>query len=133
MSEAGDEWPPDLRALEEQLAGRRVEAGGAAFKLRVLGAMNAARRAPGRQPYTWWQAAAAAAVVLWMNVSFIAATETELRVGDPVTATERRESVRQMRELLPELTEREAERQLLLLQARAHTLLAPLPRSGRAL
>src|SRR5262245_52835118 len=120
------ELPPDLAALERQLAERpRIEPS-PDFGARLLAASRVAlgHRPPAVGAAGWrrW-AAVAAAVLFGINLSMSVATDTDWHLlpgpePEQVTAT-----VNQLRELAPELPESELRRQALL--ARAGAALSP--------
>ncbi len=117
--------PDDLAGLERRLARRVRPEAGAALRERVLGSVRDELRRPVRRGGAWRYAAALAAVVLLgANLSLSAALRADWRRcgngDDQLTATAAR-----LRQLDPELSEREARREALLLQARAR--LAPVP------
>jgi len=122
----------DFDALEEQLRARagRVnpaeQAAAEALRPRVLAAMRAARRKPAT-PLWVFASGAAAAVVLLANLALSTAQARSLTVAD---GTRTRELAGELRGLMPELDEREALRQALLLEARASTAYAVDQRRG---
>ncbi|HYG74046.1 MAG TPA: hypothetical protein VEK08_03490 [Planctomycetota bacterium] len=131
-----DELPPELSELEQQLRARRVPAGGEVYKQRVLQAVMNERRATERPSArlkraasAWTFAAAiAAAVLLWLNLSLIAVSDTQLRAGAGGSSDERREAVQQLLEAVPELSIEDAQRQVLLFEAGARGIRAPVPK-----
>lgn len=116
----------DLDALENQLRARAEHVDAAnrsaaeALRPRVLAAMRsaAAQRQRAATPLWVFASGAAAAVVLLANMAFSAAQARPLVVAQ---VNETRAVAAELRRLLPELDEREAFRQALLLQARDET------------
>ena len=119
--------PGDLQRLERRLARRPREGPPAALHGRVMAGVEAALR---RQPSGGWQmlAAAAAAVVLWLNLSLSATNATD----GPLRARGTREPVeriaRQIEQLLPDLPREEARRYAVLYQSGSE--LIPCPELG---
>ncbi len=129
------ELPDDLADLERRLAARPRAQPDAALRQRVLASMrDAAQGERRRWPNGAWRFAAglAAAVVLGAYLSMSAAHSRDEPHGDEdcgelVAATKR------LQQLDPDLTEHEARRQALLLQARGHVAAVPVaaPSVGR--
>lgn len=123
------ELPEDLRELERRLGERPVPGPSPELRARVLLAVRLALRAPVRVSRWSFAAAAAAAALAALNLSMSAANDTHLpRSGNACTGDLRSEATR-MRELIPELDEREALRQAMLGCARAGVVAAPLVKS----
>jgi hypothetical protein len=120
MSEA--ELPPDLVALERRLLERPHVEPPAGLGPRVLAARRASlRRRPAGAWRTW--AAAAAAVLVGINLSMSVAADTDWRLT-PGAAPERVAAAQDwFRAQAPDLPEAEVRRQALL--ARAGAALAP--------
>ena len=101
--------PEDLERLEHQLAQRTREEPSAALRGRVLAGVQAALR---RQRSGGWRmlAAAAAGVLIWLNLALSATNAT----GGTLRSHGTRESVdrtaRQIERLLPDLPREEARR-----------------------
>jgi hypothetical protein len=114
------ELPNDFADLEGQLRNRwqLVPRGG--FRQKVLGAMALARdrdKAPENNGLWRFAAAMAAAVLLGINLSMSVAADTDWRLGECLDSSEIEAQAAQIRQLLPEIPEREAYRQALLLWA----------------
>jgi hypothetical protein len=123
------ELPPDLAELERLLSRRRRPAPPADLRQRVLAAV---RRASAGEVAGFWRFAAgvAAAALLAINLSMSAAGNTDWHLaGEP--APDCAASADRIHEVLPELSEREARRQAVLLRARCYlTPGAPASPSG---
>lgn len=121
--------PDDLATLERDLASRPRPSPSDDLRRRVLAAVRSelARpaAAPRRRLGTWEFAAAVAAAVLFaMNLSMVAASDTRLDLGGPPpNGTEA--AVVALCRLLPEMPEREARRQVVLLKAASCVVPAP--------
>ena len=120
------ELPPDLAALEHQLAERpRIEPS-PEFGARVLAASRAAlgQRPPAGLAAGWrrW-AVVAAALLLGINLSMSVATDTDWHLLPEPEPERVAATVNQLREVAPELPESELRRQALL--ARAGAALSP--------
>lgn len=132
MSDDAD-LPPELRELEAALKARKTPAASAGLRSRVL---EAARNEAAQSPKTSWRgfwkfaAGVAAALVLGCNLSMSAANDTNLRLGMRSDASDSQAALARLREILPEMSEDEARRQLLLLQARAQLVGTPQVRGG---
>jgi hypothetical protein len=122
------ELPPDLAHLERRLAERPRQEPPADLRQRVLAALG---RGCGREATGFWRfvAAVAAAVVLAINLSMSAANDTDWRLGGDL-APKQTASADRIREVLPELSEREARRQAVLLRARSFLTLVPCQRTS---
>ena len=114
--------PSDLENLEKLLADRERPEPSADLKQRVIRRVEAelscAKLAP-NHTNGWWAfvAVTAASLVLLLNFSMSAvrATDHDLRLG--VNVQEYDDSVRQIREMLPELSDREVMRHAVAIQA----------------
>jgi hypothetical protein len=124
--------PPELSELEHLLAARGGPAPDANVKLRVLRAVKSELRSSDSwrlwRQHSWRFAAGVAAVVLfWLNLSMFAANHTEWNFNrNDGSHGETLAMAREIRELLPELTEGEALRQAALLQTNARALPIPI-------
>jgi len=109
--------PPELKPLERDLTERLQAAPSPGLAQRVVVAVRAELRRDRMRRRWAFAAGAAAAVLVWANLSLSAAqaTDYDLRLGSerqPVL-----EVAEQIRQLLPEISQREALRQAVLLQA----------------
>jgi hypothetical protein len=111
--------PDDLAGLERDLLAHAGDPPDASLRPRVLAAMREALRRERRSP--WRLAAAAAAVLLWINFSMSAASNTTWRLDAGLDRDRIEAAARDIRALAPELSEREAYRQAL------RTSLQPAP------
>jgi hypothetical protein len=108
--------PEDLAALERELAARPRPRPTGALRERVMGEVRGALARDAvrtSRRLTGWEfaAALAAAVMLWMNLSMIAASDTRLDLrASRANGTE--VSVAALRELVPGLSEQEARREV---------------------
>ena len=124
-----DPLPPDLLALERELAARPQPGPSAELRARVLMAarreLTMPRPNPARRDFGRFAAATAAAALLAINLSASLANNTDWHLrapaDGPAAAADR------IRELAPDLPEREARRQALLLRAAAGLAAAPVP------
>jgi hypothetical protein len=117
--------PPDLAELERRLADRRPPVPPADLRRRVLAAVRRAS-GEGEGGFLRFVASVAAAALLAVNLSMSVANNTDWHLrGAPGPDEAGADSVR---ELVPELSEREARRQAVLLRARSQlTPGAPSP------
>jgi len=124
---ADNDLPPGLRDLEARLASRPGPDAGEA-KARVLGAVRQELMATAhRKPLSLWRfaAAAAAVVLVWVNLSISAVNCTDVRLRPNGNHWDEQAAVAEIRELLPDCPVEEARRQALLLRARAQLVSAP--------
>src|SRR5688572_14666561 len=120
----GPDLPPDLAALERELAARDRPGPSAPLRGRVLAAVARELRRGGRRP-AWRPAWAAAAALLWANFSMSVANNTDWRLAGGPDGARLEATAGRIRALAPELPEREIYRQALAAQARSR--LAPAP------
>ncbi len=123
--------PPDLERLEQLLAERGRPEPSADLKERVIRSVEAELPRPGLPPQHangWWTfvAATAACVALLLNFSMSAARASSYDLRLAADPQDFDASVRQIRELLPGVSRREAMRCAVTLQAGSN--LARLPR-----
>jgi hypothetical protein len=122
-----DRLPPDLLALERELAARPRSDPPADLRPRVLAAVG--RELPGPRPVPApyrlgrFAAATAAAALLAINLSASVANDTDWRLAAPTADV--RDIAARVRALNPELSDREALREAILLHTSAG--LAPAP------
>jgi len=143
---AAEELPPELRELEDALAARVAPDAEGASRARVLGAVRqelAAKGKWGQTPFCpykmvsvpifpWrFAAAAAAAVLAWLNLSMSAVNDTGFRLRAGSNGWDERAAVAEVRGLIPDCSEAEARRHVLLLRARAQLVAAPALRHAR--
>jgi hypothetical protein len=121
--------PPDLLALERELANRPQPEPPAELRARVLDAVSRERPTPhselARNGFARFAAATAAAALLAINLSASVANDTDwrLRPARPASA----DDADCIRELVPDLPEREVRRQALLLRSAAGLTATPRP------
>ncbi|MFO0841921.1 MAG: hypothetical protein U0797_05900 [Gemmataceae bacterium] len=116
-----DPLPPDLAALERDLEGRLDAEPPAALRRRVLAALGR-ELADRPRRLSWRPALAAAAVLLWINLS-MSVTNNASWPGDEGFEGDRVETARRIRDLVPGLPQSEVNRQALL--ARSSPRLVP--------
>ena len=109
--------PPELQQLERELAGRPHPEPSADMRQRVIGRLRGELRGNGLRNGWTFAAGVAATVLVWANLSLSATLATDYGLPTdsprpPVGAV-----AEQIQQLLPELSQREALRQALLLQA----------------
>lgn len=124
------ELPPDLERLERLLAGRERPEPSADLKERVIRSAEAkllGAELPPQRANGWWAfaAATAASVVLLFNLSLSAARATSYDLDLAAAPQSIDASLRQIRELLPELSCREAMRYAVTIQADANLARCP--------
>jgi hypothetical protein len=124
-----DSLPPDLLALERELTNRPEPGPPGELRARVLDAVSRERPTPRpesvRGGFARFAAATAAAALLAINLSASVANDTDwhLRPAGPASA----DDIDRIRELVPDLPEREVRRQALLLRSAAGLTAAPRP------
>ena len=129
--------PPDLAKIAARLSARPGPEPRGDHRDRVMAAVRrelAAGRTPWwQQKETWHFAAVAAAAVLlvWMNVAMRAANPPGWRLRGPGNGVAVAQTAARIHELVPSLPEREARRQAVVLHAGARLAPAPQP-AGRA-
>ena len=109
--------PPDLQELERDLAGRPRPVPPAALRQRVIGGVRAELRRNGSRNGWTFAAGLAAAVVVWVNLSLSATLATGFGSKRGGTGPPVEKVAEQIQQLLPELSDEEARRQAVLLQA----------------
>jgi hypothetical protein len=122
--------PPELRALDAQLAGRPKPDLPAALRARVLEAVRAElAREPRVERISFWRFAAgmAAAALLWINLSMSAANDTVWHWNGAKTRIVDAAALQQIQEVMPECSETEARARLLLLCAGELLVATPRP------
>jgi hypothetical protein len=123
------ELPPDLEELERRLTARRPTGPPAELRRRVL---TAVRRASGEGEGGFWRyvAGVAAAALLAVNLSMSVANNTDWHLRGTPGPSEA--GADRAREVVPELSEREARRQAVLLRARSQLTPGAPPRAPTA-
>ncbi len=112
-----NDWqlPPELESLERELAARSAPQPTAELRQKITSGVHNRLRRESRLDF--WRFAAAAAIVaaVWINLSISAASETDLnfRLADIRPSVE--QTTRQIRNILPEMSEADARREALLL------------------
>jgi hypothetical protein len=119
--------PPELADLERRLADRPRPGPPAELRRRVLAAVARAG-SPADVGFGWFAAAAAVLALLAINLSMSVASGTDWRLAGQRGPQDVAASADRLHKVLPELSEREARRQALILEGRARlTPAAPLP------
>ena len=123
--------PPDLLALERELADRPVPEAPAELRSRVLAAVSRERPTPRAKParggFARFAAATAAAALLAVNLSASLANNTDWRLRLPPSGPDVADLAEQIHTLAPDLPDEEARRQAVLLRAAATLVPAPAP------
>ena len=124
-----NDWqlPEELAELERRLSGLHGGEPSPALRARVM-ANARTELLRTRQQKTWnLVAAVAVAVLVWMNLSLSAATATSLRSDPAVERALRATFEAQIREVLPEASDREVTRQAVLLSCGSRLAHCPYP------
>lgn len=123
--------PDDLAELDRRLTGRLRPAPAGRLRQRVLAAVERELNRPraGRAEAGFWRFAAvtAAGTLLCINFSMSVANDTDWLPSAAAGHGRIDTAVDRIRQLAPELPEREAYRQALLLRAGSETMPAPGP------
>jgi hypothetical protein len=111
--------PDDLDDLERDLCDHPLPEPSPDFRRQVLDAMLAEARRPPRPDWVSLGpfAAPAAALLLAINLSMSVANDSDFRFAAPASRGQVRDTAARVRALFPELTEEEALRYALVLQA----------------
>lgn len=128
----GPKLPSELERLERELARRPRPEPSAGLRDRVMRAVEAelgraepCRAEPPRMRAHGWlgfAVAAAATVLIWMNLSMSAASATRYEMSVPAEPHTMDETARQLRDLLPEISEQEARRYAVILRGGAELI-----------
>ncbi len=121
-----DPLPPDLLALERALAARPRPEPSAELRGRVLAAVRRERR-PARAGFPRFAAATAAAALVAINLSASVANDADWGLRWQSDRRDVGEAADRIRELAPDLPDREVVRQAVLLNAAANLVPAPAP------
>ncbi len=127
-----NQLPAELQQLERELAGRPRPVPPAELRRRVIDGARAELRRNGSRNGWTFAAAVAAAVVVWINLSMSATLGTDYGPGPDTAGPPVDKVAAQIRQLLPELSQRDALRQAVLLQARSDLTLYPSVPAGSA-
>jgi len=124
------ELPEELAALERQLAARPLPQPSEALRGRVMTAVRRELGAPpaaARRPLTAWKCAlaAAAAVILLLNLSVMSTNSAVFALRAPGDGADTLATAETLRSLIPELSQDEAIGQAVILRAGAGLVLAP--------
>jgi hypothetical protein len=112
-----EQLPPELEQLERDLADRPRPDPPAELRQRVIGGVRAELQRNGARNGWTFAAAVATAALVWLNLSLSATLATDCGPQPDSLAPEVGKVAEQIQQLLPELSEREALRQAILLQA----------------
>ena len=121
---------PELERLERELAERAREGPSAALRARVIGGVRTELRRQRRQAGWGFAVAAAAAALVWINLSLTATRATDYRLGPGERSAAIDSLASQIRELLPEVSRREAVRQAVLLESGSKLAWCPQPETA---
>jgi hypothetical protein len=127
-----EQFPPELEQLERDLADRPRLDPPAELRERVIDGVRAELQRNGARNGWTFAAAVAAAALVWANLSLSATLGTDYSPQPGSLRPPVDEVAEQIQQLLPELSQREALRQAVLLQARSDLLLYPHVSAGPA-
>ena len=124
------ELPEELAAIERQLAARPLPQPSEALRGRVMAAVRSELRTapvPARRPLTAWKCAlaAAAAVILLLNLSVMSTNSAVFALRAPGDGPDTLATAAAVRRLVPQLSQDEAIGQAVILRAGAGLVLAP--------
>ena len=127
--------PPELERLERDLAQRPTPAPSSELRDRVmrsvedeLGPVRPKQNGPANgRPNGWWAFAIAmsATVLVWLNLSLSAAHATSYSLHLAAAPESADRAARQIRDLVPEFSQRDARRYAAVLQAGSNLVVAP--------
>ena len=123
--------PPDLHELERDLAGRPRPVPPAALRQRVIGCVRAELRRNGSRNGWTFAAGVAAAVLVWVNLSLSATLATDFGPQPDRPRRPVEKVAAEIQRLLPGLSDEEARRQAILLQAGSDLRGRPTFSAGR--
>lgn len=112
-----DRLPGELEALQRELTERDRPCPSANLRDRVLGNTRAQVRRDRRRSGWIFAGQAAAVALVWINLSLSVTRSTNLGITLGETPPSVDVLARQVQEILPDISQREAHRQALLLQA----------------
>ena len=112
-----DKLPPDLAALDQQLAELPQMQPSPALRRRIEVSIAEALSPEGRWSWGWFSAAAAVMLLLVGNLSMSAAVLTYVHMSSPRSTPVYSHSVDRLQELLPELSRQDASHHAVLLDA----------------
>ncbi len=112
-----DRLPPELEELQRELAERDRPCPSSELRDRVLGSTQAQVRRERRRGGWVFAGQAAAVALVWINLSLSVTRSTNLGITLGESPPSVDELVRQVQEILPDISQHEARRQALLLQA----------------
>ncbi|MGA2060207.1 MAG: hypothetical protein ABSG67_06970 [Thermoguttaceae bacterium] len=117
--------PPELESLERELAARSASQPTAELRQKITSGVHNRLRRESRLDFWRFAAAAALVAAVWLNLSLTAASVTDFhfQLADNRPSAER--TVRQIKDLLPEMSETDARREALLLCTSANLAMYP--------
>jgi hypothetical protein len=117
--------PPELENLQRELTARCGKSPGTELKVRVAAGVRAQLR--GERRLDFWHFAAAVALVaaVWFNLSLCAAQDTNFHYRPARDRPPLEQTARHIRELLPGLSDRDAQCEALLLCAGGNLVMYP--------
>ena len=128
--------PPDLKSIEQHLAARSRLQPPAGLRPRVLAAVRhelaaqPARTRRGRSGSWQYAAAAAAGLLLVLNLLMSMGNRSDFPASRAANGADVQQAAAMICELVPFITREDAMREAFVLRAGAHLELAPLPRLG---
>jgi len=118
---------PELQRLQHDLAERIRQGPSAALRARVIGGVRGEFGRQRRRAGWAFAVAAAAAALVWINLSLAATLATDYRLAPGEESATVEALASQIGELLPEVSRREAVRQAVLLESGSKLACCPRP------
>ncbi|HEY4760028.1 MAG TPA: hypothetical protein VIH42_05550 [Thermoguttaceae bacterium] len=122
-----NDWqlPPELESLERELAARLTPDPSAELRLRITGGVYTQLRRERRQES--WRFAIAVAIVVgvWINLSFSAVQHTDFLFKANKETPPVEQTAQQIQNLLPDMSESDAQHEALLLCSSSNLLMYP--------
>ena len=128
--------PPELKSLEQRLAARSRPQPPAGLRPRVLAAVRhelaaqPARTRWGRSGSWQYAAAAAAGILLVLNLLMSMGNRNDFPASRAANGADIQQAAARICELVPFITPEDAKREALVLRAGSHLELVPQPRRG---
>ena len=128
--------PPELKSLEQHMAARSRPQPPAGLRPRVLAAVcrelaaQAARTRRGRAGFWQYVAAAAAGILLVLNLLMSMGNRSDFPVSRAANGADVQQAAAMICELVPFITPEEAAREAFVLHAGSHLEMVPQLRSG---
>jgi hypothetical protein len=117
--------PPELEILEQELAARSTPPPADNLQLRITTGVRSRLRRESRLDFWRFAAAAALVAAVWLNLSLSAARETNFhfQLADKRPSVEK--TAQEIKNLLPEMSEDDVQREALLLCAGENLVMYP--------